>query len=95
MISPEEIKKISKLSHIEIKDEEMEEMRKSFSSVLDYVKKLQEIDTSDIEETASIINLESIMRDDVFKDNNKDLVSYFSRKNNNSLEVKKILYNED
>ncbi|MFA5228409.1 MAG: Asp-tRNA(Asn)/Glu-tRNA(Gln) amidotransferase subunit GatC [Candidatus Paceibacterota bacterium] len=95
MISSEEIKNIAKLSYIEIKDEEMEEMRKNFSSILEYVKKLQELDTDNIEATPSIIDLESVMREDVFKNSDSKLISYFSRSKNNYLEVKKILYNED
>lgn len=95
MISSEEIKNIAKLSHLEIKDDEMEEMRKNFSSILEYVKKLQELNTDDIEATPSIIELESVMREDIAKDNNSDLISSFSRSKNNYLEVKKILYNED
>jgi aspartyl-tRNA(Asn)/glutamyl-tRNA(Gln) amidotransferase subunit C len=95
MISSEEIKNIAKLSYLEIKDDEMEEMRKNFSSILEYVKKLQELNTDDIEATPSIIELESVMREDIAKDNNGDLISSFSRSKNNYLEVKKILYNED
>jgi len=95
MISSEEIKNIAKLSYLEINDDEMEEIRNSFSSILEYIKKLQELDTDDIEATPSIIELESVMREDIAKDNNGDLINAFSRSKNNYLEVKKILYNED
>ncbi len=95
MISSEEIKNIAKLSYLEVNDDEMEEIRNSFSSILEYVKKLQELNTDDIEATPSIIELESVMRVDIAKDNNCDLISSFSRIKNNYLEVKKILYNED
>lgn len=95
MISSEEIKNIAKLSYLEINNDEMEEIRSSFSSILKYVKKLQELNTDDIEATPSVIELESVMREDVAKDNNCDLMSSFSRSKNNYLEVKKILYNED
>jgi len=95
MISSEEIKNIAKLSYLEIKDDEMEEMKNSFSSILEYVKKLQELDTDDIEATPSIVELESVMREDVVKDSNCNLIEAFSKNKNNYLEVKKILYNED
>ncbi len=95
MISSEEIKRIAKLSYIEIREEEMEEMRKNFSSILEYVKKLQELDTDEIEATPSVIEGESVMRKDIVKDNDSDLISSFSRRKDNYLEVKKILYNED
>lgn len=95
MISNEEIKKIAKLSYVEIKDEEMEEMKNDFSSILEYVKKLQELDTDDIEATPSIVKLENVMREDIVKNSNCNLIEAFSKNKDNYLEVKKILYNEN
>lgn len=95
MISNEEIKKIAKLSYLEIKDEEMEEMKNDFSSILEYVKKLQELDTDDIEATPSIVKLENVMREDIVKNSNCNLIEAFSKNKDNYLEVKKILYNEN
>lgn len=96
MISEEEIKNIAKLSFLEVKEEEVEEMREKFSSILEYVKKLQELNVQDIEETASTINIENVMREDI--PNNKErekLLSSFSKEKNGYLEVNKILYNEN
>jgi len=96
MISEEEIKNIAKLSFLEVKEEEVEEMREKFSSILEYVKKLQELNVEDIEETASTINIENVMREDI--PNNKErekLLSSFSKEKNGYLEVNKILYNEN
>ena len=95
MISNEEIKKIAKLSYLEIKDEEMEEMKNDFSSILEYVKKLQESNTDDIEATPSVVKLENVMRKDIAKDNKCNLIEAFSKNKDNYLEVKKILYNEN
>ena len=95
MISNEEIKKIAKLSYLEIKDEEMEEMKNDFSSILEYVKKLQELNTDDIEATPSIVKLENVMRKDIAKDSKCNLIEAFSKNKDNYLEVKKILYNEN
>ncbi|MCK9626460.1 MAG: Asp-tRNA(Asn)/Glu-tRNA(Gln) amidotransferase subunit GatC [Bacteroidales bacterium] len=95
MISNEEIKKIAKLSYLEIKDEEMEEMKNDFSSILEYVKKLQELNTDNIEATPSIVKLENVMREDIAKDSKCNLIEAFSKNKDNYLEVKKILYNEN
>ena len=95
MISNEEIKKIAKLSYLEIKDEEMEEMKNDFSSILEYVKKLQELNTDDIEATPSIVKLENVMREDIAKDSKCNLIEAISKNKDNYLEVKKILYNEN
>lgn len=96
MISEEEIRNIAKLSYLEIKDEEVGEIREKFSSILEYVKKLQELDVENIEETANLSKSENIFRGDIGKEkDSKDLLEALPKKKDNYLQVKKILYNED
>ena len=96
MISEEEIRKIAKLSYLEIKDGGIDEIREKFSSILEYVKKLQELDVSDIEETANLSQTENVFRKDSGEEKeSKELLKALSRRRDNYLEVKKILYNED
>jgi len=96
MISEEEIRNIAKLSYLEVKDEEIEEIRNKFSSILEYVKKLQELNVSDILETANLSTSENVFRGDVGKEKDVEpLLNALSRKKDNYMQVKKILYNED
>lgn len=96
MISEEEIRNIAKLSYLEIKDEEIEEIREKFSSILEYVKKLQELDVSSIAETANLSQSENVFRGDVGKEkDSEDLLKVLPRRKDNYMQVKKILYNED
>jgi len=96
MISEEEIRNIAKLSYLEIKDEEIEEIRNKFSSILEYIKKLQELDVSNILETANLSKSENVFRGDIAKEKESEaLVDALSRKKDNYMQVKKILYNED
>jgi aspartyl-tRNA(Asn)/glutamyl-tRNA(Gln) amidotransferase subunit C len=96
MISEEEIRRIAKLSYLEIKDEEIDEMREKFSSILEYVKKLQELDVSSVEETANLSQSENVFRKDIGKEkDSEELLKPLSKRRDNYLEVKKILYNED
>jgi len=96
MISEEEIRRIAKLSFLEIKDEEVDEMREKFSSILEYVKKLQELDVSSVLETANLSQSENVFREDVGEErDSEDLLKALPRRKDNYLEVKKILYNED
>lgn len=96
MISEEEIRRIAKLSYLEIKDDEVEEMRNKFSSILEYVKKLQELDVSSVSETANLSQSENVFRSDVGEERNPEmLLESLSKRRDNYLEVKKILYNED
>lgn len=96
MISEEEIRNIAKLSYLEIKDEEIDEIREKFSSILEYVKKLQELDVSDIGETANLSKSENVFRGDIGKEKeSEDLLKVLPRRKDNYMQVKKILYNED
>ncbi|MFA5169673.1 MAG: Asp-tRNA(Asn)/Glu-tRNA(Gln) amidotransferase subunit GatC [Candidatus Paceibacterota bacterium] len=96
MISEEEIRRIAKLSYLEIKDEEIDEMREKFSSILEYVKKLQELDVSSVLETANLSQSENVFREDIGEErDSEDLLKALPRRKDNYLEVKKILYNED
>lgn len=96
MISGEEIRNIAKLSYLSIKDDEIDKFRENFSSILDYVKKLQELDISDVEETSNLSKINNVFRKDLGKQENAtDLVRAFNKKRDKFLEVKKILYNED
>ena len=58
---------IAKLANLEIKEEEKEKFQKQLSSVLEYVDKLQEVDTKDIETTSQVTGLENVTREDVAK----------------------------
>jgi len=96
MVSEEEIKRIAKLSYLEIKDEEVETMREKFSSILEYIKKLQELDISSTSETANLSQSENVFREDMgIERDPEDLLKALSKRRDNYLEVKKILYNED
>lgn len=96
MISEEEIRKIAELSYLEIKDEEIDEMREKFSSILEYVKKLQELDVSSVSETANLSQSENVFRPDAGEEfDSEKLLKALPRRRDNYLEVKKILYNED
>ncbi len=97
MISEEEIKNIAKLSYLKIKDSEIDKSRDNFSSILDYMKKLEELDVSIVEETSNLSKTDNVFRGDVGerKEEAEEVLKSFSKKRDNYLEVKKILYNED
>lgn len=96
MVSEEEIRKIVKLSYLEIEDEDIEEIREKFSSILEYVKKLQELDVSSVSETANLSQSENVFRKDAGEEkDSEELLKALSRRRDDYLEVKKILYNED
>ncbi len=64
MISKEEVKHIAKLARLGLTEKEIKKMQKELSSILDYIEKLKEVDTSKIEPTSHSMRLENVMRID-------------------------------
>ncbi len=64
MISKEQVEHIAKLARIELTEKEKEKFTKDLSSILNYVEKLNQIDTSDVKQLAQAIELDSATRED-------------------------------
>ena len=64
-LSKEEIAWVAHLSRLELSDDAMERMSAQLSRVLDYIEKLNELDTSDVEPMSHPGALSSVFRDDV------------------------------
>ena len=63
-ISKKEIEHIAVLARLSLSEEEKEVFGPQLSGVLDYMEKLNELDTKDIEPTSHVIALSNVMRDD-------------------------------
>ena len=63
-LSHETVRSIAELAKLELSDEEVERYSKQLSAILDYFEHLQQVDTSHIEPTASVLPLKSVMRAD-------------------------------
>lgn len=64
-ISLKEIEHIALLSRLEISEEEKKQFAEQLSAILDYIDKLNELDTHDIEPTSHVIPLKNVMREDI------------------------------
>jgi aspartyl-tRNA(Asn)/glutamyl-tRNA(Gln) amidotransferase subunit C len=63
----EEIEHISLLARLSLSEEEKELFGSQLSSILDYMEKLNELDTKDIEPTSHVLSLCNVSRDDTLK----------------------------
>ncbi len=63
-LSREEVMHIAELAKLGLTEEEMERFRLQLSAILDYAARLQELDTSAIPPTASVLELQNVMRPD-------------------------------
>lgn len=53
------------LAKLELSDEEREQAKKDMGSMLDYIDKLGELDTTDIEPMSHVFPVENVFREDV------------------------------
>ena len=68
MLSKEEIEHIAMLARLSLTEEEKELFGAQLSSILDYMEKLNELDTEHIEPTSHVLSLSNIMREDTPRD---------------------------
>lgn len=55
---------IAKLANLKISPDEEKKFQSQLSSILDYIARLNEVDTTDVKETSQVTGLENITRDD-------------------------------
>lgn len=64
IITKKEVEYVAKLAKLEFSEEEKEEFTSQLNSILDYFKKLNELDTERVEPTAYIISLPNLLNED-------------------------------
>jgi len=64
MISKDEVKHIAELARIGLDEKEIEKFSHDLSSILDWIKQLEEVDTKDIKAVSHVTGLENISRED-------------------------------
>ena len=63
-LSLEEVEHIATLARLELSAEEKTRYRQQLSAILDYIRKLQELNTTDIPPTSSVLSEASPLRAD-------------------------------
>jgi aspartyl-tRNA(Asn)/glutamyl-tRNA(Gln) amidotransferase subunit C len=64
-LSLKEVEHIAELARLALTDAEKERFREQLSAILDYAARLQAIDTSAIPPTASVLPVDTVLRDDI------------------------------
>ena len=63
-LSLEQVEHIAQLAHLSLTAQEKQRYREQLSAILDYAERLQELDTDSIPPTASVLPVDSVMRED-------------------------------
>ncbi len=64
-VSKEDVKHIAVLSRLTVPENELDKFTEQFNQILDYADKMQKLDTTGIEPTASILPVSNVFREDV------------------------------
>ncbi len=67
-IDKEQAKKVAKLSRLQLSEDEVEEFTHQLSAVLDYMDKLNELDTTNVEPLAHCLPITNVFREDCVKE---------------------------
>lgn len=92
-LSKEEVEHIAKLARLNLTDSDANLYSQQLSDILDYVEKLQTIDTTGVEETSQVTGLVNVMRADNIVESgiSNELVDCAPEHSDGYIKVPKIL----
>jgi len=64
IITKKEVEYVAQLAKLEFNEEEKEEFTAQLNSILEYFKKLNELDTEKVEPTAYVISMPNLLNED-------------------------------
>jgi len=67
-IDEAQVRKVAKLARLELSEAEVEEFAGQLSAILDYVERMNQLDTKDIEPLAHCLPISNVFREDVVKE---------------------------
>lgn len=63
-LSREDVRHVATLARLDFSEEEEEQMAEEMSRILDYVEKLDELDTSGVSPMSHVLDVTNVFRDD-------------------------------
>jgi len=67
-ISQDDVRHLAQLSSLQLTDDEARALQTDLKNIVGYIKQLDELDTSGVEPTYQVTDLENIWRDDLVDD---------------------------
>jgi aspartyl-tRNA(Asn)/glutamyl-tRNA(Gln) amidotransferase subunit C len=93
-ISRDDVLHLAQLSSLQLSDTEIDDLQKDIGNILGYVEQLGELDTSGVEPTYQVTDLENVWRDDsVIEDtiSREQLLNLSTESSNYQVKVPKVL----
>ncbi|WP_223070487.1 Asp-tRNA(Asn)/Glu-tRNA(Gln) amidotransferase subunit GatC [Paenibacillus caui] len=67
-IQAKDVEHVAKLARLNLSEEEKEMFTEQLNAILQYVEKLNELDTENVEPTTHVLHLSNVMREDVVQE---------------------------
>ena len=93
-ISRDDVLHLAQLSNLQLADEEITALQADLGNILEYINQLSELDTSGVEPTYQVIDLENVGREDIVQLHSADrevLLQLAPDQASNQIKVPKVL----
>ena len=92
-ITMKDVEYVAKLARLELTKEEKEKYSKQLGDILNYINKLNELDTSAVEPTSHVVAISNVFRQDEVKPSltNEEVLSNAPKKEKGFFKVKKVI----
>lgn len=93
-ISRDDVQHLAQLSSLALSDDEIATMQTDLGNILEYVHQLSELDTSGVEPTYQVTDLDNVWRADIVDDygiNRDDLLALAPESKDGQIKVPKVL----
>ena len=93
-ISLDDVKKLAKLSALQVSDDEAEALRSQLEDIIGFVGKLSEVDTTGVQPTYQVTDLQNIWREDIVIDyglSQSDLLKNAPDQQEGQIKVRRVI----
>ena len=93
-ISRDDVLHLAQLSNLQLSDDEIASLQNDLGNILEYVQQLEELDTSGVEPTYQVTDLENVFREDVVATSDvrrEDMLALAPDQSQNQIKVPKVL----
>jgi aspartyl-tRNA(Asn)/glutamyl-tRNA(Gln) amidotransferase subunit C len=93
-LSAADIRKLARLSRLQLTDDEVEKYQKELSAIVDYFKQLQKVDTNSLASTSQVNGLVNVIRADELIDygiEQKELLKNAPATQDSQFKVKRMI----
>lgn len=93
-VSRDDVIHLAQLSNLQLSDDQVASLQADLASILDYINELSELDTSGVEPTYQVTDLENVMREDIVEHHDADrekLLELAPVKAEHQIKVPKVL----